>query len=169
MSAIGFDKQTGHEKYAGPGHWNDPDMLEIGNGGMSPAEYRTHMSLWAMLAAPLLAGNDIRTMTGETRGILVNKEVIAIDQDPAGRQGIRISKEAGGEVWMRPLENGDLAVALFNRGEVMTTVTAYWDLLGLKGKHKVRNLWTHEDEGAYKGTYSGEVSPHGVVMVRIAR
>src|ERR1700674_3545911 len=93
MSTIGFDKQVGHERYAGPGHWNDPDMLEIGNAGMSATEYRTHMSLWAMLAAPLLAGNDLRSMTNETRDILENKEVIAIDQDKLGRQGTRVSKE----------------------------------------------------------------------------
>src|SRR5438876_2478451 len=113
MSTIGFDKQAGHEKYAGPGHWNDPDMLEIGNGGMSAAEYRTHMSLWAMLAAPLLAGNDLRNMSDETRQILMNKEVIAIDQDKLGRQGHKISKEGSAEIWIKALENGGLAGALF--------------------------------------------------------
>ena len=119
MSTIGFDKQAGHEQYAGPGHWHDPDMLEIGNGGMSAPEYRTHMSLWAMLAAPLLAGNDLRDMSDETRQILMNKEVIAIDQDKLGRQGHKISKEGGAEIWTKALENGDLALALFNRGETM--------------------------------------------------
>jgi len=119
MSTIGFDKQAGHEQYAGPGHWHDPDMLEIGNGGMSAPEYRTHMSLWAMLAAPLLAGNDLRDMSDETRQIPMNKEVIAIDQDKLGRQGHNISKEGGAEIWTKALENGDLALALFNRGETM--------------------------------------------------
>jgi len=169
MSTIGFDKQTGHEKYAGPGHWNDPDMLEIGNGGMGLAEYHTHMSLWAILAAPLLAGNDLRSMSAETRDILTNKEVIAIDQDKLGQQGRRISREGGAEMWMRPLANGDLAVALFNRTEQMVTVQASWILLGLSGKHKIRDLWAHTDLGSFRDYYSAEVAAHGVVMLRIAR
>jgi len=169
MSTIGFDKQAGHEKYAGPGHWNDPDMLEIGNGGMSATEYRTHMSLWAMLAAPLLAGNDLRSMTKETHDILENKEVIAIDQDKLGRQGTRVSKEAGAEIWTKPLENGDLALALFNRSEAMVSVKAFWEILGLKGKHKLRDLWAHEDLGSFRDYYSREVVAHGVVLLRIAR
>ena len=169
MSKIGFDQQTGHGQYAGPGHWNDPDMLEIGNGGMNPTEYRTHMSLWAMLAAPLLAGNDLRDMSAETRDILTNKEVIAIDQDKLGQQGTRISKEGAAEVWTRQLANGDLAVGLFNRSEGMTEVRALWEILGLKGKHKVRDLWHHTDLGAVRDYYSAEVPAHGVIMVRIAR
>ena len=168
MAAIGFDKQAGHEKYAGPGHWNDPDMLEIGNGGMSPAEYRTHMSLWAMLAAPLLAGNDLRTMSDATRGILTNKEVVAIDQDALGRQGYRVSKEGGVEVWVKPLENGDLAVAFFNRSDTLATAAAYWEILGLKGKHKVRDLWDHTDLGSVRDSYSTAVAAHSVAMLRIA-
>jgi len=169
MTTIGFDKQTGHERFAEPGHWNDPDMLEIGNGGMSGPEYRTHITLWAMLAAPLLAGNDLRDMSPATKEILMNKEVIAIDQDKLGRQGRRISKEAGAEMWMRPLENGDLAVAMFNRSEGMVSVSAPWELLGLKGKHKVRDLWVHEDLGSFRDGYSGQVPIHGVVLLRIAR
>ena len=169
MSTIGFDKQAGRERYAGPGHWNDPDMLEIGNGGMSATEYRTHMSLWAMLAAPLLAGNDLRSMTKETHDILENKEVIAIDQDKLGRQGTRVSKEAGAEIWTKPLENGDLALALFNRSEAMVSVKAFWEILGLKGKHKLRDLWTHEELGSFRDYYSREVVAHGAVLLRIAR
>ena len=169
MTTIGFDKQTGHERYAEPGHWNDPDMLEIGNGGMSMPEYRTHMTLWAMLAAPLLAGNDLRDMSPATKEILMNKEVIAIDQDKLGRQGRRVSKEAGAEMWMRPLENGDLAVAMFNRSEGMVSVSAPWELLGLKGKHKIRDLWVHEDLGSFRDGYSAQVPIHGVVLLRIAR
>jgi alpha-galactosidase len=95
--------------------------------------------------------------------------VIAIDQDPAGRQGFRVSKEGGGEVWIKPLQNGDLALGLFNRGEVMTTVVAYWEIIGIKGKHKVHDVWSHEDLGAFKDGYSADVSPHGVILVRIAR
>ena len=169
MSAIGFDKQTGLQKHAGPGHWNDPDMLEIGNGGMTATEYRTHMSLWAMLAAPLLAGNDLRNMSAETREILMNKEVIAIDQDKLGREGTRVSKEGAAEVWAKPLENGDLAVGLFNRADGMTNVVARWEILGLKGKHKIRDLWGHSDIGSFRDAYSAEVQAHGVILLRILR
>jgi alpha-galactosidase len=169
MSTIGFDKQAGKERYAEPNHWNDPDMLEVGNGGMSAHEYRTHMSLWAMLAAPLLAGNDIRGMSDETRDILTNKEVIAVDQDPLGRQGFRVSKAAGGEIWIKPLEKGDLAVALFNRTTSMMSVTAYWAIIGVEGKRKVRDLWLGRDLGSYRESYSAEVPAHGVVLLRILR
>ncbi|HZT40527.1 MAG TPA: glycoside hydrolase family 27 protein [Bryobacteraceae bacterium] len=168
MSDIGFNRQLGLEKYAGPGHWNDPDMLEVGNGGMSAAEYRTHMSLWAILAAPLLAGNDIRTMTAETREILCNREVIAIDQDKAGHQGYRISKEGEAEVWAKPLAGGDWAVGLFNRGESPVRITVRWSDLKLSGRRKVRDLWAHEDMGAFEN-FSAEVQPHGVTLVRVAR
>ena len=118
-------------------------------------------------AAPLLAGNDLRDMNDATRQILLNKEVIAVDQDKLGRQGRRVSKEGGAEMWMRPLENGDMALAFFNRTEGMATVTAFWELLGLKGKHKVRDLWAHDDVGAFRDSYSVQVAAHGVVMVRV--
>ena len=169
MSAIGFDKQTNLEKYAGPGHWNDPDMLEVGNGGMTNVEYQTHMSLWAMLSAPLLAGNDLRNMTPAIHDILTNKEVIAIDQDKLGDQGRRFSKDGGGEAWYKQLANGDLAVGLFNRSEGMETVVAQWEILGLKGKHKIRDLWTHTDLGSFRDGYSAAVQAHGVILLRIAR
>ena len=116
MSHIGFDQQADLYAFAGPGHWNDPDMLEIGNGGMTDTEYRTHMSLWSLLAAPLLTGNDLRDIPQNTRDILLNKEVIAIDQDPLGKQAKRVSKQGDLEVWARPLANGAYAVGLFNRG-----------------------------------------------------
>ena len=167
MTGIGFDKQTGLEKHAGPGHWNDPDMLEIGNGGMTDMEYRTHMSLWSILAAPLLAGNDIRSMTQATRDILENREVIAIDQDKAGQQGSRVSKDGDNEVWARRLAGGDWAVGLFNRGESAATVTAKWSDLKLSGKHKVRDVWAHQDRGAVQDQFSAEVPAHGVILIRI--
>jgi len=127
------------------------------------------MSLWAMLAAPLLAGNDLRNMSDETRQILMNKEVIAIDQDKLGRQGHKISKEGSAEIWIKALENGDLAVALFNRGETMVTVRAVWELLGFEGKHKVRDLWAHADLGSFRDSYSTNVAAHGVALLRVAR
>lgn len=169
MATIGFDKQVGLEQHAGPGHWNDPDMLEIGNGNMDEVEYKTHMSLWAMLAAPLLAGNDVRSMPDETKAILTNREVIAIDQDKLGRQGFRVSKDGQTELWAKPLDGGDLAVALFNRGDKAELMIAKWNALGLSGSHKVRDLWAHTDRGKIKELFEAEVSPHGVVMLRVAK
>ena len=166
MSDIGFDKQSGLEKYAGPGHWNDPDMLEIGNGAMSDTEYRTHMSLWAILAAPLLAGNDLRNMTKETLDILTNTEVIAVNQDPLGKQGYRASRDGDAEVWARPLQGGDWAVGLFNRGDTPRKITARWKDIGAAPELRVRDLWAHEDRGPIKNEISAEVAPHGVVLVR---
>lgn len=169
MSTIGFDKQVGLEQHAGPGHWNDPDMLEIGNGHMDDVEYRTHMSLWAMLAAPLLAGNDLRSMADETKQILLNKEVIAVDQDKLGRQGYRVSKDGRTELWAKPLEGGDLAVALFNRGDRAELMIAKWSDLNLSGSHRVRDLWAHTDRGKIKDLFEAEVFPHGVVMLRVSK
>ncbi len=164
MSNIGFG-QNGREIYAGPGHWNDPDMLEIGNGGMTATEYRTHMSLWCMLAAPLLAGNDLRKMTPETIEILTNKEVIAIDQDKLGKQGTRIKQDGELEVWKKPLANG-VAIALFNRSAAAAKISVRWAEIGIKNKPKVRDLWAHADIDA-PTEFSAEVPSHGVVMLRV--
>jgi alpha-galactosidase len=169
MATIGFDKQTGLEQYAGPGHWNDPDMLEIGNGNMDEVEYKTHMSLWAMLAAPLIAGNDLRSMADEIKQVLTNREVIAIDQDKLGKQGFRVSKEGRTEVWAKPLAGGDVAVALFNRGDKAELMIATWADLGLNGKHVVRDVWAHADRGKIKDLFEAEVSSHGVVMLRVSK
>jgi alpha-galactosidase len=170
MSRIGFDLQPGREKYAGPGHWNDPDMLEIGNGGMTDDEYRTHMSLWCILASPLLAGNDIPHMSAETKAILLNKEVIAVDQDALGKQGVRVSKDGDLEVWAKPLADGSYAVGLFNRGAATAKVTATWNGIGMApGSHAVRDLWKHQDAGTAVDSYSAEVPPHGVVLVKVAK
>ncbi|MGA2260371.1 MAG: glycoside hydrolase family 27 protein [Acidobacteriota bacterium] len=165
MSNIGFVQQNGREIYAGPGHWNDPDMLEIGNGGMSATEYRTHMSLWCMLAAPLLAGNDLRSMTTETINILTNKEVVAIDQDKLGKQGVRAKQDGELEIWKKPLADG-VAIALFNRSAATAKMSVRWTELGIKNKPKVRDLWAHTDVTA-PTEYSAEVPSHGVVMLRI--
>jgi alpha-galactosidase len=169
MSNIGFDRQAGREKYAGPGHWNDPDMLEIGNGGMSDTEYRTHMSLWCLLAAPLLAGNDLRQMQPHILEILTNKEVIAVDQDKLGKQAVRVAKDKDLEVWARPLADGGHAVGLFNRGDAGAKVTAKWSDIGITGSHKARDLWAHKDLGKISGEFTAEVPSHGVVMIRIAK
>ncbi len=169
MNNIGFNLQPGREKFAGPGHWNDPDMLEIGNGGMTGTEYQTHMSLWCLLASPLLAGNDIRDMQPGIAEILMNKEVIAVDQDKLGKQGVRVAKEGDLEVWAKPLADGGHAVGLFNRGEGTAKVTAKWSDIGVSGSHKVRDLWKHEELGKMAEAFSAEVPSHGVRMVKIAK
>jgi alpha-galactosidase len=169
MENIGFKLQPGREKFAGPGHWNDPDMLEVGNGGMTDAEYQTHMSLWCLLASPLLAGNDIRDMKPTIADILMNKEVIAIDQDKLGKQGVRVAQEGTVEVWAKALADGGHAVGLFNRGDAAAKVTAKWSDIGVKGPHKVRDLWKHADLGKVADQYSAEVPSHGVVMIKIAK
>src|SRR5262245_40331042 len=125
MERIGFG-QNELAQYAGPGHWNDPDMLEIGNGGMTDAEYRAHMTLWSMLAAPLIAGNDVRSMPASTLEILTNREVIAIDQDPAGKQGRQAWKSGAQEIWVRELAGGDRAVAIFNRAAEAASIAVKW-------------------------------------------
>ncbi len=167
MERIGFDQQTGLEKNAGPGRWNDPDMLEIGNGHMTTAEYQTHMSLWSMLASPLLAGNDVRNMTPEIKAILMNKEVIAVDQDKLGHQAAPVWKEGKLEVWARPLADGSRAVALFNRGDAPAKITARWSDAGVKGPAAVRDLWAHKDLGKFKDEFTAEVPSHGTVMLKV--
>jgi alpha-galactosidase len=164
MSNIGFS-QAGLSKYAGPGHWNDPDMLEVGNGGMKYNEYLTHMSLWAILASPLLAGNDLSQMSAETKSILMNKDVIAIDQDPLGKQGDRVTAEGPFEVWSRPLQNGDIAVGLFNRGHDAEAMSLPLEKLGLSSNFKVHNIWTPSDRSHGPWT----VPEHGVVLLRITK
>jgi alpha-galactosidase len=158
--------------YAGPGHWNDPDMLEVGNGGMTETEYRSHFSLWCIMASPLIAGNDIRTMSKATKDILINKEAIAVDQDSAGIQGQRIRKNGDLEVWVKPLRSytgNEKAVLLFNRGSSGATISVNWDEIGLLANQgaTVRDLWQHSDLGTKTGTYSTTVASHGVVMLKI--
>jgi len=168
MSVIGFD-QNGLQKFAGPGHWNDPDMLEIGNGGMSHDEELTHMSLWAILAAPLLAGNDLSKMSADTLSILTNHEVIAVDQDPKGIQGHRVTQEGPLEVWEKPLSDGSIAVGLFNRGTWVSPITVNFRELGINTPVKVRDLWKHEDLGVFHGSFTATVPYHGVVLVKLTR
>jgi alpha-galactosidase len=166
MSHIGFD-QGRLAPYAAPGHWNDPDMLEVGNGGMSMTEYRTHFSLWCMLAAPLMAGNDLRAMSQEARDILTNREVIAIDQDSLGHQASRASAKEGIEVWTRPLHDGSAAVAVFNRTDAPQTTAFAWNEVGLSAQPtKVRDLWRHTDLPVIEATFTSEVPAHGVLLLK---
>ncbi len=167
MSLIGFG-QNGLEKFAGPGHWNDPDMLEVGNGGMKRDEYRTHMALWALLAAPLLAGNDLRNMSPETKELLLNSEVLAVDQDAKGVQGHRVWEEGPLEIWVKPLADGGHAVGLFNRSESATKMTLDFKSIGAPASAKLRDLLDHKDLGI-QNSYSADVPTHGVVLVKVSK
>ena len=156
---------------AGPGHWNDPDMLEVGRGGMTTTEDRSHFTLWCIMAAPLLAGNDVTSMTSDTVSILTNAEVIAVDQDPAGEQGIPVAGSAAGQIWCKPLGVGFAlkAVALLNTNSFPTNLTANWTDLGLQpGSASVRDLWAHADLGVFTNSFTTNVPAHGVVMLKIS-
>jgi len=166
-----LDISAQHAAAAGPGHWNDPDMLEVGNGGMTDDEYRAHFSLWAIMAAPLIAGNDLRTMTPATRDILTNREVIAVDQDSLGVQGTIVREDTPEhQVWMKPLRDGSRAVVLLNRGATADSITASWWRLRLPaGPAKVRDLWAHNELGTFTDRFTVLVPPHAAVMVRVSR
>ncbi len=165
MEKIGF-AQDEHAPFAGPGHWNDPDMLEIGNGGMNEDEYRTHMSLWSILAAPLLAGNDLRDMPAAIAAILMNREVIAVDQDRLGKEGRRAWQSGEQEIWVRELAGGGRAVAVFNRAAAPATVAVNWAELGIPKPSGARDLWAHRDLGTGE-TQSVTVAAHGVALWRV--
>ena len=139
-------------------------MLEIGNGGMTDAEYRTHMSLWSLLAAPLLAGNDLRSASPEILSILTNREVIAIDQDKLGKQARRISKNGDLEIWSRPLARGDYAVGLFHRGASTDEISLHPGDIGVARIRRARDLWAHTSVSAAKPF---PVASHGVVLLRV--
>jgi alpha-galactosidase len=164
-----IDLQADLHPFAGPGHWNDPDMLEVGNGGLTTAESRAHFSFWALLAAPLMAGNDLRAMSAETLEILTNREVIAVDQDALGMQGRKVRDNGPQEVWTKPLGDGSRAVILFNRGTEASNVSVSWEDIGLApgGKALVRDLWKKTEAGSFTGRFEAKVAPHDVVMVRI--
>jgi alpha-galactosidase len=175
MSSIGFG-QNGHEKFAGPGHWNDPDMLVVGKVGwghlhptrLTPNEQYTHMSLWCLLSAPLLIGADMSQLDPFTFNLLANDEVLAVDQDALGRQAARLSKDGEAEVWAKDLADGSKAAGLFNRGESAREVTVKWEDLGLSVRCGVRDLWRQKDLGRFNGSFTATVPRHGVCLVRIA-
>ena len=165
-----INQQAGLAKYAGPGHWNDPDMLEVGNGKLSLAENRSHFSMWAMLAAPLLAGNDLPNMTPEVKAILTNRDVIAIDQDKLGREGTRAYADGEVEVWTRNLSGGAMAVAVLNVGaDRYASHPFHLSLakLGLHGPQNGKNLWTGKDV-TLTDNMPVELMSHDILLVRIA-
>jgi alpha-galactosidase len=175
MSGIAFaqDKCAPH---AGPGHWNDPDMLVVGKVGWGPSlhetkltknEQITHISLWCLQAAPLLIGCDMTNMDQFTLDVLSNDEVLDVDQDPLGKAALPKFKNSAVEVWARPLFDGTLAVGLFNRSRQTQEVTASWSDLGLSGKQPVRDLWQQKDLGSFADEFKTKVPRHGAVLVKI--
>jgi len=190
MSAVGFS-QNGLERFAGPGHWNDPDMIEVGNDGfdnailgkndawslrrpappelpgMTDDEYRTHMSLWCLLAAPLIVGADLAHLKPSALSILTNPEVIAVDQDALGMQGYRVAQEGPLEVWVKPLTGGRKAVGLFNRELGTMAVTVYFRDIRVGADARLRDLWARKDLGRFHEKYTANVAGHGVVMVQV--
>lgn len=164
-----LDLMNGLETYSGPGHWNDPDMLEVGNGGMTTEEDRAHFSMWALFSAPLLVGNDVAHMSDETKSILENKDVIAIDQDPLGIQGHRVKRENGLEVWSKQLADGGRAVVLLNRSAAEAPIGVEWTDIGYPNhlSAKVKDLWSGKTTSDQRGGYTAQVPSHAVVMIRV--
>lgn len=173
-----LDKQDGLRKYAGPGRWNDPDMMEVGNG-LSAGENRAHFGMWAMLAAPLIAGNDLRKMTKETQEILTNREVIAVDQDSLGVQGFRYAVKDSVETWLKPLSGGEWAVAFLNRSRSQRTVDMVWGtevisdtlakrILDAKAiTYQLRDLWLRKEAGTTKRPLKAVVPGHDLLIYRL--
>jgi alpha-galactosidase len=177
MSAIGF-QQTGHEKFAGPGHWNDTDMLVVGKVGwgraegprptnLTPNEQLTHISLWALQAAPLLIGADMAQMDTWTENLLGNREMLAVNQDALGQAAGRTSSDGWTQVWSRQLSDGTFAVGLFNRGAEAARMELPLSQLGLTGTQPIRDIWQQKDLPRIAGTFSTIVPRHGVVFLRI--
>jgi alpha-galactosidase len=159
-----LDAQVDLNGYAGPGHWNDPDMLEVGNPGLSVEESRAHFSLWCMLAAPLMAGNDLRDMPAEVREILTNKEVIAVDQDALGRQAVKDRDYGGLEIWTKELSGRNTAIAVLNRGDKPREVSEY-----IGTRKTVRDLWKHADIALADGGYfRATLAPHSLVLLKVS-
>jgi len=176
-----IDKQDGLRQYAGPGHWNDPDMLEVGNG-MPLNESKAHFTMWCMLAAPLIAGNDLRTMTPETQSVLANKEVISIDQDSLGVQGFRHSVKDSVETWLKPLKNGEWALCFLNRSVSQRSIQLDWKVFAVKdslsnrtldttGKesYKLRDLWLKKNVGDTRKLLKATIPAHNVLCLKLFR
>ncbi|XP_031476612.1 alpha-galactosidase-like isoform X1 [Nymphaea colorata] len=160
------DQNNKWAAYARPGAWNDPDMLEVGNGGMTLEEYRSHYSIWALMKAPLLIGCDLRSMNNETLELLSNKEVIAINQDKLGVQGKKVMTHNDLEVWAGPLSGGRVAVVLWNRSSFKSSITAKWNDIGLKSDAvvDVRNVWLHTTRSSVRRELTATVDSHACKM-----
>lgn len=165
-------------RYAGPGHWNDAEMLEVGNGEMTKDEQITHFSMWSMLAAPLMSGNDLRSMSFETIEILTNKEVIAVNQDPLGKQGVKFMDMGDREIWAKVLDNKEIAICFMNRGDFTWNLDHNWldqtmyfanDINFRRNEYVVRNLWKHQDIGTSKDRLKADIPAHGCLLVRLSK
>ncbi|MGI4886195.1 MAG: glycoside hydrolase family 27 protein [Janthinobacterium lividum] len=176
-----LDQQAGLRQYAGPGHWNDPDMMEVGNGKLTPSEDRAHFSMWCMVAAPLIAGNDLRQMSPATKAVLTNQAVIAVDQDPLGVQGFRLATKDSVDTWVKPLQGGDWAVCFLNRAKGARAAAFDWktqpvhdevakrDLNADRTRYKIRNLWTGQAQGTTAQPFRAPVAGHDVVLLRLTQ
>jgi hypothetical protein len=163
--------------YAKPGRWNDPDMLIVGQLGwgenlhptkLSPDEQYTHISLWCLLSAPLLIGCDISKLDDFTLNLLTNDEVLALDQDPLGKQAEQLIKKDNYQVWVKELEDGTKAIGIFNLADDYQTISINWNELALPNKCKVRDLWRQKDLGNFKESFTGKVVPHGVILIKVS-
>lgn len=175
-----LDMQEGLRKYAGPGHWNDPDMMEVGNG-LTDSENRAHFTMWSMLAAPLIAGNNLQDMSEATRKTLTNKEMIAINQDPLGRQAWKYSAEDGLETWVKPLANGEWAVTFLNRADEPRKVNFNWmqnsfddpdfdhKVVFASTPYQVRDIWNNKDFKDTRNALKATVPAHDVITVRLTK
>lgn len=167
-----LEKQVGLEKYARPGQWNDPDMLEVGNEGLTINEARAHFSMWCMLAAPLIAGNDLRNMSDEIKSILLNPEVIAVDQDSLGTQGFKILDHGNFEIWQKPLSNEQIAICLLNLENEDHSYSVKWKELKIKeffGEYKIKNLWTDKIIGKTNESYTFNIPARDVVLLKLTK
>ncbi|WP_363321533.1 glycoside hydrolase family 27 protein [Plebeiibacterium sediminum] len=175
-----LDMQDGLREFAGPGHWNDPDMMEVGNGGMTTNEDRAHFSMWCMLASPLIAGNDLTNMSEETLTILTNKEAIAVNQDSLGIQGFKFADKDSLETWFKPLSEGNWAVCFLNRSAEAKDIEFDWktkvydefakrDLDAAETSYEILDIWTNQKMGKTKKVLKTEVPSHDVVMLKLSK
>ena len=164
-----LDLQVGLDKYAGPDHWNDPDMLIVGMGNLSPNEYRAHFTMWCMLAAPLMAGNDLRNMDRTTLGILTHKELLEINQDHMGIQAFKVVDEGDLEVWVKDLKGEDLAVCFLNRGDEDYNLTFDWEVVGLRVVYRIRDLWARKNSGNTRSFFEATVPARDVILLRLKK
>ena len=166
-----LDRQAELHSFAGPDHWNDPDMLEVGNGDLTPDQNRAHFALWSMLAAPLMAGNDLRTMTDETRDVLIAPEIVAIDQDAGGRQGRRLWRDGDIDAWVRDLgTDGDHVVAVLNRGSAAQEARIALEAIGVAPRTnvRVRDLWNRSDVGKTRREILIATSANSATVLRVS-
>ncbi len=165
-----LEKQNGLEKYAKPGSWNDPDMLEVGNKNLTVNESRAHFTMWCILAAPLIAGNDLRNMSNATKAILTNKNLIAINQDTLGKQGFKIYDEGNFEIWQKPLSNKNIAVCFLNMDNKNKTFKVNWNKIHIKEMnvtYQIKNLWTGKKKGNTSHNLELNIPARDIVIFRL--